>query len=56
MVKINGESSKKKVLWYSRNSVSKLFLYLDIGVEVPELVVEWTILTQNPELIGKIVV
>ena len=30
------------------------FLFQNVGVGVPELIVEWTILAQNPELLGKI--
>ena len=57
MVKINGE-----IAWMNRFDVSTwqvavqikvsdLFLYLNIGVEVLELIVEWTILTQNPPVV-----
>ena len=31
----------------------KAFLYLNTGVGVPELIVEWTILTLIPKLLGK---
>ena len=41
---------KYRRLW----KVMTLLLYVNTGVEVPELIVEWTNLTQNPELLGKI--
>ena len=51
MVKINGEGSKKKSALIHYKLCSKLFLYLNTGVKVPELAVKWTLLTRNVNII-----
>ena len=40
MVKINGEGSKKKSALIHYKLCSKLFLYLNTGIKVPELIVK----------------